>query len=36
MGVWNSLLSPIKSDCLARKVAEYMPFGLIPCFVRRT
>lgn len=36
MGAWSSLLDPIKQDGLARKVEEYLPFGLIPCFIRRT
>jgi hypothetical protein len=36
MGAWSHLLGPIKLDSLVRKVEEYLPFGLIPCFIRRT
>jgi hypothetical protein len=36
IGVWSGELNPIKLDSLARKVEEYLPFGLIPCFIRRT
>jgi hypothetical protein len=36
MGAWSSLLGPIKLDSLAHKVEEYLPFGLVPCFVRIT
>jgi hypothetical protein len=36
MGVFNSLLNPIKLDDLETKVLEYMPFGLIPQFFFET
>ena len=36
MGVFNSLITPIKQKGLERKVNEYMPFGLIPLFINET
>jgi hypothetical protein len=36
MGVFNSLLNPVKRDDLETKVLEYMPFGLIPQFIFET
>ncbi|WP_437779045.1 hypothetical protein [Sorangium sp. So ce1097] len=36
IGAFSSELNPIKLDSLARKVEEYLPFGLVPCFIRRT
>jgi hypothetical protein len=36
IGAFSSLLNPIKLDSLAHKVDEYLPFGLIPCFIRAT
>ena len=36
MGAWSSLLDPIKEDSLMAKVEEYLPFGLIPSFVKHT
>lgn len=36
IGVWSGQLNPIKEDSLARKVEEYLPFGLSPVFVRET
>jgi hypothetical protein len=36
MGAWNAQLVPIKEDSLHRKVDEYLPFGLIPTFIRET
>jgi hypothetical protein len=36
MGAWSSLIEPIRLDSLVRKVDEFLPFGLIPCVVRRT
>ena len=36
MGVFNSLIQPIKQDDLDIKVREFMPFGLIPQFVIET
>src|SRR5207247_7811022 len=36
IGVWSGLMNPVKLDSLAHKVDEYLPFGLIPCFIRRT
>jgi hypothetical protein len=36
MGAWSSLIGPIKQDSLAHKVDEYLPFGLVPCYVRST
>lgn len=36
MGVWNERKNPVKEDSLLRKVEEYMPFGLIPVFIRET
>ena len=34
MGVFNSLINPVKADSLLKKVEEYMPFGLIPIFIK--
>jgi hypothetical protein len=36
MGAWASLLDPIKTDSLFAKVEEFLPFGLIPSFVKQT
>jgi hypothetical protein len=36
IGAWRSLRDPIKLASLARKVEEYLPFGLVPAFVRQT
>jgi hypothetical protein len=36
IGAWNAALLPIKEDSLLRKVEEYLPFGLIPLFIRET
>jgi hypothetical protein len=36
LGAFSALLNPIKHDSLTAKVAEYMPFGLIPSFVFQT
>ena len=36
IGAFSSLLNPIKLDSLQIKVAEYMPFGLIPMFIFET
>jgi len=36
LGVWNRALNPIKEDSLMRKVEEYLPFGLIPMFIRES
>ena len=36
IGAFSSLINPIKLDSLKIKVAEYMPFGLIPIFINET
>lgn len=36
VGAFSSLINPIKLDSLKIKVAEYMPFGLIPIFINET
>ena len=36
MGVFNSLLNPVKLDGLKAKVDEFMPFGLLPAFINET
>ncbi len=36
IGVFSALANPIKLDSLQLKVAEYMPFGLIPIFINET
>ncbi len=36
IGVWSHLANPIKLDSFERKVAEYLPFGLIPSFFPET
>jgi hypothetical protein len=36
MGVFNSLLNPLKRDDLETKVFEFMPFGLIPQLIFET
>ena len=36
LGAWSASLNPIKEDSLARKVEEYLPFGLAPMFIRET
>ncbi|MCG8327013.1 MAG: hypothetical protein MI974_04970 [Chitinophagales bacterium] len=36
LGAFSTLINPIKSDSLRAKVAEYMPFGLLPIFINET
>jgi hypothetical protein len=36
IGAWSSALNAIKEDSLLRKVEEYLPFGLVPTFLRET
>jgi hypothetical protein len=36
IGAFSGLLNPIKEDSLQAKVAEFMPFGLIPMFIFET
>ena len=36
MGVFHSLMNPIKLKGLWTKIQEYMPFGLIPLFINET
>ena len=36
IGAWSGLNNTIKLDSLSHKVEEYLPFGLIPSFVRQT
>ncbi|MEM7038380.1 MAG: hypothetical protein AAF570_15450, partial [Bacteroidota bacterium] len=36
LGAFSALLNPIKFDSLQIKIAEYMPFGLIPIFINET
>ncbi len=36
MGVFNTLINPIKLEGLQTKIEEYMPFGLIPFFINQT
>lgn len=36
MGAFNLLLNSIKQESLEKKVYEYMPFGLIPLFIKET
>ena len=36
IGAFNRLLNPIKSDSLRAKVAEFIPFGLLPMFIYET
>ncbi|NVB76933.1 MAG: hypothetical protein HOV81_00930 [Kofleriaceae bacterium] len=36
IGAWSSALNAIKEDSLLRKVEEYLPFGLVPVFIRET
>jgi hypothetical protein len=36
IGVWSSLMNPVKLDSLGHKVEEFLPFGLIPVFIQRT
>ncbi len=36
IGAFSSLINPIKLKSLKTKVAEYMPFGLIPIFINET
>jgi hypothetical protein len=36
IGTFSSLLNPIRLDGLGAKVAQYMPFGLIPVFLFET
>jgi hypothetical protein len=36
IGAWSSQLNAIKEDGLLTKAEEYMPFGLLPLFIRET
>lgn len=36
IGAWSSALNAIKEDGLLTKAEEYMPFGLLPVFIRET
>jgi hypothetical protein len=36
IGAWSTALNAIKQDSLLRKVEEYLPFGLVPAFIRET
>jgi hypothetical protein len=36
MGALSALMDPIKLDSLRTKVDEYLPFGLIPLFIKET
>jgi hypothetical protein len=36
MGAYNALLYPIKERALRTKVEEFLPFGLLPVFLRET
>jgi hypothetical protein len=36
IGAFSSLMDPIKLDSLRTKVDEYLPFGLIPLFIKET
>ena len=36
VGAFSSLINPIKSESLRNKIEEYMPFGLIPIFIKET
>ena len=36
MGAFNNLINAIKLDGLKIKIEEYMPFGLIPAFIKET
>ncbi len=36
IGAFCSLINPIKLDGLRTKIEEYMPFGLIPLFIKET
>jgi len=36
IGAWCSALNPIKEASLLAKVEEYLPFGLMPIFIRET
>lgn len=36
LGAWSRLNNPIKLESLLSKVEEFLPFGLIPCFIRQT
>lgn len=36
IGAWSAALNPIKEASLLRKVEEYLPFGLVPIFIRET
>jgi len=34
MGAFNSLINPVKAGQSSEEVEEYMPFGLIPIFIK--
>ena len=36
LGAFSAALNPIKEDSLLRKAEEYLPFGLVPIFIRET
>lgn len=36
MGAFNKLLNPVKLDSLKAKAEEYMPFGRVPIFIKKT
>lgn len=36
IGAFSDLLNPVKEDDLLSKIAEYMPFGLIPILIHET
>lgn len=36
IGVFSSLINPIKLESLKAKIKEYMPFGLLPIFINET
>ena len=36
IGAWSSALNPIKEESLLKKIEEYLPFGLMPMFIRET
>jgi hypothetical protein len=36
IGAFNSLINAVKKESLLKKVEEYMPFGLIPIFIKET
>jgi len=36
IGAFNKLINPVKKESLHKKVEEYMPFGLVPIFLKET